>query len=168
MKDGTSPLFIEAQKSLAHVCTLILENHAHVNQKRNDGVTPLMTASFVGDVEVCEVLLLNNVVIDLEEENGYNALVHAVCQKKYDTCKFLIQHGIDVNLVGNDGKSVLETTNARNDETIISLIKQHKHINDVNKEIKETRKHLKKLQTKQIVDTKREVLAEMHKQNLKN
>ena len=121
-----------------------------------------MTASFVGAVQVYKVLLLNNVVINLKDENGHNALFHTVCQKIYDTCKLLIQHGIDVNLVGNDKKSVPDIAKATNDETIISLIKQHTNINTVNNEIEETRKHLGKLQIKQIIDTKRERLAEMN------
>ena len=121
-----------------------------------------MTASFVGAVQVYKVLLLNNVVINLKDENGHNALFHAVCQKIYDTCKLLIQHGIDVNLVGNDKKSAPDIAKATNDETIISLIKQHTNINTVNNEIEETRKHLGKLQIKQIIDTKRERLAEMN------
>ena len=41
------------------------------------------------------------------------------------------------------------------------MINQHKHTKAVNKEIEETRKHLKKLQIKQLIDTKRERLAEM-------
>ena len=48
-------------------------------------------------------------------------------------------------------------------QNIISLIKEHENIKTVNKEIEETRKHLKKLQIKQIIDTKREALAEMEK-----
>ena len=48
-------------------------------------------------------------------------------------------------------------------QNIISLIKEHENIKTVNKEIEETRKHLKKLQIKQIIDTKRQALAEMEK-----
>ena len=48
-------------------------------------------------------------------------------------------------------------------QNIISLIKEHENIKTVNKEIEETRKHLKKLQIKQIIDSKRQALAEMEK-----
>ena len=48
-------------------------------------------------------------------------------------------------------------------QNIISLTKEHENIKTVNKEIEETRKHLKKLQIKQIIDTKRQALAEMEK-----
>ena len=48
-------------------------------------------------------------------------------------------------------------------QNIISLIKEHENIKTVNKEIEETRKHLKKLQIKQIIDTKRQALTEMEK-----
>ena len=48
-------------------------------------------------------------------------------------------------------------------QNIISLIKEHENIKTVNKEIEKTRKHLKKLQIKQIIDTKRQALAEMEK-----
>ena len=149
-------------KGHVHVCTLLLENNVHVDQETKNGMTSLMIASFSGDVEVCEILLRYNAVINLKDENGHNALFHAVRQKKYGTCKLLIKHGIDVNLAGNDGKSVLETADATEDETIISLIKQHKHIITSNKEIAETRKHLKKLQIKQMIEAKRERLAEMN------
>ena len=114
-----------------------------------------MIASFFGHLEVCQFLLLNNVVINLNDENGHSALFHAVRQKMHDTCKLLIQHNIDVNLVGHVRKSVLETANATDDEAIISLINKRKHVENVNKEIKKTRKHLKKLQIKQIIDTKK-------------
>ena len=161
IKDGASPLFTAAQEGHVHLCTLLLDNNAHVNQERNDGMTPLMIASFLGHAEVCEFLLLNNADINLKDENGHNALFHAVRQKRYDTCKLLIQQGVDVNLADNNGKSILESVNATDDETIISLIRKHKHTKTVNKEIEETRKHLKKLQMKQILDRKRQRLAEI-------
>ena len=114
-----------------------------------------MIASFFGHLEVCQFLLLNNAVINLNDENGHSALFHAVRQKMYDTCELLIQHNIDVNLVGHVGKSILETANATDDEAIISLINKPKHVENVNKEIKKTRKHLKKFQIKQIIGTKK-------------
>ena len=120
-----------------------------------------MVASIYGRDEVCEVLLANNATINLKDENGDNALFHAVRQRTHGICKLLIQHGIDMNLAGNDGKSILETAYATDDDDIILLIKQHQNIKLVNKEIEETKKHLKKLQIKQIIDTKRQRLAEM-------
>ena len=75
----------------------------------------------------------------------------------------LIEHGADVNIKGKDGKSILETPNATGDEAIISLIKEHKNIKTANKEIKEARKHLKNLEIKQIIDIKRENIAELEK-----
>ena len=161
MEDGASPLFTAAQEGHVHLCTLLLDNSAHVNQERNDGMTPLMIASFLGHAEVCEFLLLNNADINLKDENGHNALFHAVRQKRYDTCKLLIQHGVDVNLTDNNGKSILKSVNATDDENIISLIRKHKHAKTVNKEIEETRKHLKKLEMKQILDRKRQRLAQI-------
>ena len=161
MEDGASPLFTAAQEGHVHLCTLLLDNSAHVNQERNDGMTPLMIASFLGHAEVCEFLLLNNADINLKDENGHNALFHAVRQKRYDTCKLLIQHGVDVNLTDNNGKSILKSVNATDDENIISLIRKHKHTKTVNKEIEETRKHLKKLEMKQILDRKRQRLAQI-------
>ena len=161
MEDGASPLFTAAQEGHVHLCTLLLDSNAHVNQERNDGMTPLMIASFLGHAEVCEFLLLNNADINLKDENGHNALFHAVRQKRYDTCKLLIHHGVDVNLTDNNGKSILESVNATDDENIISLIRKHKHAKTVNKEIEETRKHLKKLEMKQILDRKRQRLAQI-------
>ena len=75
----------------------------------------------------------------------------------------LIEHGADVNIKGKDGKSILETPNATGDEAIISLIKEHKNIKTANKKIKEARKHLKNLEIKQIIDIKRENIAELEK-----
>ena len=160
-KSGASPLYIAAKNGHVHVCTLLLENNAHVNQKMEDGKTPLIIASFNGHVEVCELLLLNNAGINIKDQNGHNALFHAVRGKKYDICKFLIDNGIDVNLAGNDGKSILETANATDDKSIISLIKRYKHIEALNKEIEETSKLLKKLKSELIIETKRDSLAEM-------
>ena len=110
---------------------------------------------------MCEVLLANDATLNLKDENGDNALFHAVRQKAHGICKLLIFHGIEMNLASNDGKSILETENATDDEDIVLLIKEHQNIKTVDKEIEETRKHLKKLQIKQIIDTKRERLAEM-------
>ena len=160
-KSGASPLYIAAKNGHVHVCTLLLENNAHVNQKMEDGKTPLIIASFNGHVEVCELLLLNNAGINIKDQNGHNALFHAVRGKKYDICKFLIDNGIDVNLAGNDGKSILETANATDDKSIISLIKRYKHIEALNKEIEETSKLLKKLKSELIIETKRDSLVEM-------
>ena len=160
-KDGTSPLHIATQNGHAEVCTLLLARNAHVNHQRKDGITPLMVASINGCDEVCEVLLANDATLNLKDENGDNALFHAVRQKAHGICKLLIFHGIEMNLASNDGKSILETENATDDEDIVLLIKEHQNIKTVDKEIEETRKHLKKLQIKQIIDTKRERLAEM-------
>ena len=68
-----------------------------------------------------------------------------------------------MNIVGNDGESILEAAYATDDETIILLITERQNINTLNKEIEETRKHLKKLQIKQIIDRKKELLAESEK-----
>ena len=160
-KDGTSPLHIATQNGHAEVCTLLLARNAHVNHQRKDGITPLMVASINGCDEVCEVLLANDATLNLKDENGDNALFHAVRQKAHGICKLLIFHEIEMNLASNDGKSILETENATDDEDIVLLIKEHQNIKTVDKEIEETRKHLKKLQIKQIIDTKRERLAEM-------
>ena len=161
MEDGTSPLSIAAQEGHLHICLLLLENNAHVNEQNNNGSSPLMIASSFGHVEVCQYLLQNKAIVNLKDNNGQNALFYAVRKIKYDICKLLIHHAIDLNVVGNDGKTILETANATDDITIISLIKGHQNIKTENKEIEETRKLLKKLQIKQIIDAKRQALEEM-------
>ena len=88
-------------------------------------------------------------------------MFYAIDKKNYDICKLLIEHGADVNIKGKDGKSILETANATGDETIISLIKEHKNIKTANKEIKEARKQLKNLEIKQIIDIKTKNIAEL-------
>ena len=158
--NGVSPLFKAAQKGLVNVCAVLLSNNACVNQKKSFGVTPLMVASSFGHVEVCKILLRNNAVINLKDEDGDNALFYAIRKKKYNICKLLLNHGSDVNIKENNGKSILEIENATEDKTIISLIKEHQN-KIVNKEIEETKKHLKKLQVRKIIDKKRENLAEM-------
>ena len=167
MEDGTTPLFVAAQEGHFHICHLLLEYNAHVNKQSNNGLSSLMIASSFGHVEVCECLLQNKVVVNLKDKKGQNALFYAVRKKKYDICKFLIQHAIDVNVIGNDGEGILETANVTHDETIILLIKEHQNAKTINKEIEETRKHLKKLQVKQIIDTKRVNLAEIENVNVR-
>ena len=161
MDDGTSPLFIAAQEGHFNICHLLIENNAHVNEQSNNGSSPLMIASSFGHVKVCQFLLENKAIVNLKDNNGQNALFYAVRKIKYDICKLLIHHAIDLNVVGNDGKTILETANATDDITIISLIKGHQNIKTENKEIEETRKHLKKLQIKEIIDAKRQTLEEI-------
>ena len=163
MEDGTSPLFIAAQEGHFHICRLLLESNAHVNEQSKNGSSPLMIASLFGHVKLCQYLLQNKAVVNLKNNNGQNDLFYAVRKRKYDICKLLIQHAIDLNVVANDGKSILETANATDDVTVISLINGHQNIKTANKEIEETRKHLKKLQFKQIIDRKRQTLEEMKK-----
>ena len=151
---------IAAQEGHVQVCTLLFENGSDIDQQRNNGTTPLMIASSFGHIEVCKFLLKNGAIIDLKDGDGENALFYAVRQKKYDICKLLIQHGIDMNIVSKDGKSILETAYTVYDKTILSLIKEHQTPKTVNEEIEETKKHLKKLQIMQIINTKRETLAE--------
>ena len=61
MKDGASPLFIPAEEGHHHVCTILLEINALVNQETENVVSPLFIAAQEGDVHVCTLLLENNV-----------------------------------------------------------------------------------------------------------
>ena len=163
MLDRRSPLHLAAHLGNVHICALLLANNAHVSQQCNSGITPLMLASGSGNVEVCECLLQANAAINLKNYDEENALFYAVREKEYDICKLLIHHGADMNILRYDGKSVLQIAYSMDDETIISLIKEHQNINTVNKEIQQARIHLKKLQVKQLIDTRRESLEEMEK-----
>ena len=163
MLDRRSPLHLAAHLGNVHICALLLANNAHVSQQCNSGITPLMLASGSGNVEVCECLLQANAAINPKNYDEENALFYAVREKEYDICKLLIHHGADMNILRYDGKSVLQIAYSMDDETIISLIKEHQNINTVNKEIQQARIHLKKLQVKQLIDTRRESLEEMEK-----
>ena len=158
---GASPLFIAAQNGHALVCTLLLENKAHVNQQKTGSVSPLMAASLHGHVYVCELLLKNNAAINLKSNYGDNALHLAVDKERYDVCKLLLKHGASVDSVNKKGKSILDSAYATDNQNIISLIKEHQNSKNVHKEIEETRKHLKILEIKRVIDTKKEMLAKM-------
>ena len=82
-----------------------------------------MIASSSGSIRVCKFLLKNNAAVNLKDEDGHNALFYALRQKNYDICKLLIQHGIDMDNAGSNEKPILETANATDDESIISLKK---------------------------------------------
>ena len=158
---GASPLFIAAQNGHVLACTLLLENKAHVNQQKTGSVSPLMAASLYGHVDVCELLLQNNAAVNLKSNYGDNALHLAVDKKKYDVCKLLLKHGAGVDNVNLKGKSILDSAYATENQNIISLIKEHQNTKNVHKEIEETRKHLKILEIKRVIDTKKEMLKKM-------
>ena len=158
---GATPLFIAAQNGYALVCTLLLEYKAHVNQQKTGSVSPLMAASLHGHVDVCELLLKNNAAVNLKSIYGDNALHLAVVKGKYDVCKLLLKHGAHVDNLNKKGASILDSAYGTRNQKIISLIKKHENNKNVQQEIEKTRKHLKMLQIKRVIDTKKEMLTKI-------
>ena len=79
-----SALWIAARKGHVDVCTLLLQNNAHVNQICA-GVSPLYVAVEKGRINVCTLLLENDALVNQQTDNGNNALWPAV-DKKITTC----------------------------------------------------------------------------------
>ena len=110
---------------------------------------------------MCELLLKNNAAVNLKSIYGDNALHLAVVKGKYDVCKLLLKHGAHVDNLNKKGASILDSAYATRNQKIISLIKKHENNKNVQQEIEKTRKHLKMLQIKRVIDTKKEMLTKI-------
>ena len=128
-------MWIAAQNGHVDVCTLLLQNNAHVNQQNEKDVFPLYIAVEIDETNVCTLLLEKNVLVSQQTNDGNNALYSAVNGKKYDICKLLLKHGADVNIVNSERKSILDIGNATGDQNIIILKKQNQNTRSVNKEV---------------------------------
>ena len=100
------------------------------------GRTPLMHASNSGHFGRCECLLQNNADINLRSKSGNNAPYFAISQEQNSICRLLLKHGANIDNINNKGKTILDTANATKNQVIISLIKQHKNIENKNKILK--------------------------------
>ena len=77
--------------------SLLIENGADVNAKRNDGVTALMIASLHGDIDIIKFLIENGADVNTKSNHGYTALMGANLQGDIDIIEFLIDKGAVVN-----------------------------------------------------------------------
>ena len=107
-----------------------------VDQQMTCGITPLMLASNSGHFDVCEFLLQNHADINLRSKPGNNALYFAVSQEQNSIYSLLLIHGANIDNINNKGKTILDTANATKNQVIISLIKQHKNIENEDRILK--------------------------------
>ena len=126
-----------------------------------------MAASKFGHVKVCEYLLQNNATINLKNKYGNNALCLAIHGRRYDVCELLLKHGADVNAVCHEGQSIIDIANATHDQNIITLIKGYQNVKAINEEAEEARRHLKILETKQIIEKTYQSMAKMRQKKAK-
>ena len=148
------------------ICKLLIESNAEINKQDKDGRTALMAACIRNKSEVCEYLLKNNAAINFKDKAGNAALHHAVQKKSYDVVKLLIHQGADTNSRNAAGESILDTANATDDQNIISCIQEYTNKN-LDIEIEETKKKLKMLEIKRMIDTKGENIMKMNEEKTK-
>ena len=148
------------------ICKLLIESNADIDKQDHHGRTALMAASIRNKSNVCKYLLKNNAAINFKDKAGNTALHYAVLKKRYDVVKFLIHEGADINSRNYAGKSILDTAAAINDQNIISCIQEYTNRN-LDLEIEETKKKLKMLEIKRIIDTKGEDIMKMNEEKTK-
>ena len=164
--DSYTSLMYASSLGYIDICKLLIESNADIDKQDHHGRTALMAASIRNKSKVCKYLLKNNAAINFKDKAGNTALHYAFQKKRYDVVKFLIHEGADINSRNYAGKSILDTAAAINDQNIISCIQEYTNRN-LDLEIEETKKKLKMLEIKRIIDTKGEDIMKMNEEKTK-
>ena len=164
--DGYTALVHASTWGYIDICKLLIESNAEINRQDKDGRTALMVACRMNQSKVCEYLLKNNAAVNFKDEAGNTALHYAVRRKNYDVVKLLIHQGADTNSKNSAGKSILDTAHAKKDKNIISCIQEYTNKN-LDLEIEESKKKLKMLEIKRVIDKKGQNIMKMNEEKTK-
>ena len=77
----------------------------------------------------------------------------------------MLKHGADMNNVNSRSELILDIANATGEQNIMTLMKEkylmYQNTRKANKEVEETRRHLKALEIKHIIEIKNESIAQI-------
>ena len=105
---GETALMLACQNGHHRVASLLLDQHADLNQTNSYGGTALYLASFNGHVDIANLLIQKGAAINHQIKDGSTPLMAAAYNgHTLVVIKLLLDHSANVNLQRNDGGSAL-------------------------------------------------------------
>lgn len=111
---------------------VLIQLGANVNKQDLNGRTALMLAASAGNGYYLNRLLENYADLDLVDDFGWNALTFGVFYSQIEIVKELIDAGSDINNITNAGQSVLQIAIQKENQELISLLKENGALSDIN------------------------------------
>lgn len=121
--DSCNPLHWAAQEGYLKIAKVLIENGCNLNELNKCGLTPLYTAASENRFELVKYFVEHGAIVDLSlSESPFQI---AVSRKYYKIAKYLLENGADVNFIADDGVSALFWAVLKNDNKMISFLKEH-------------------------------------------
>src|SRR6185503_5154497 len=123
-EEGTTPLFIAAEKGHRDIVALLLDKGADVKQERADsGEPPLFIAAQEGHREIVALLLDHGAdVKQTRTENGATPLLIAAAKGHREIVALLLDHGADVKPTTTNGWTALHVAAIAGNREIVALL----------------------------------------------
>ena len=126
--DGTTPLFLAAQRGYEEVVLRLVSAGAMLNEPNNDGISPLYIAALKGNDEIVQILYeagasVYSFMLDDKLPDGRSLLYIAAHRGDTELIKCLIDADVDVEVTTEDGSTALHAAaRSGHDGIVVSLI----------------------------------------------